>query len=85
MNMRKDGKHLRKIGKMIKMKGHIKFEKDSAGNWDVKNKKDEWLGYIAYEKRWKRHVFYPDLDTYFDKKCLQMIVEKLTELDSQNR
>lgn len=55
------------------MKGHLIFEKSGTVTL-VKNHKDEYLGLIEYEKRWRCRVFCPVMDTMFSKDCLQEII-----------
>ena len=72
---------------MGKAHGFVKFEKDKdepgESVYDVFNKKDDELGKIMWHHRWKKHVFEPYMDTYFDNKCLTQISEFLIELDKK--
>lgn len=67
------------------MKGFIKFKDGLHGEIFVYNHKDEFLGYLIFNKRWKKWVFDVDSDTFYDSKCLDVISEKLKQINKQKR
>jgi len=68
-------------------KGFVKFEKEEnepyESVYDVKNKSGWKLGKIFFKPEWKKHIFEPYQDTYFDTVCLKHISEFLIKLDAK--
>ena len=53
--------------------------------YEVKNKSDEYLGYIIFRPSWRKFVFVPAKDTLFDANCLSDIIIKLNDLTAEWR
>ena len=67
------------------MEGKIKFEKvKSDGHYIITNDKNDVLGQLGFNKRWKNWCFYPACvsigDVWFDATCLTRITRKMLEL-----
>jgi hypothetical protein len=61
------------------MKGLIEVvESRQLNTYDVFNHKGDYLGFISFNNKWKRFVFNPDKDTFYDSKCLVQIANELT-------
>jgi len=69
------------------MKEYLRFERDEAEDDElveaiVNKKTKEDLGWILFDKSWKKYV--ADFgDVYFDADCLEQIVKHLRELDKR--
>ena len=66
-------------------KGHINFEKAENDDCEyyVSNLKRVLLGDILFSRQWRKYVFEPLSDTYFDSECLKRIVAFLEKLDGE--
>ena len=51
----------------------------------VSNKKDDDLGDITYDSKWKKWVFYPEFETQFSSGCLREIADKLDEVKKEEK
>jgi len=64
------------------MKSFIEIIKIEGNRFIIKNKKDEGLGMILFDNKWKRWIW--ELDwTKYTSECLEQIVNKLKELEKQ--
>jgi hypothetical protein len=54
---------------------------DKDGYYAVYNKKDMNLGVIEYYANWKKYVFCPRADTFYDSTCVQDLTNILKHLD----
>ena len=72
---------------MGKAHGFVKFEKDAdephESVYDVLNKQGDELGKIMFYSKWKKHIFEPIEETYYDTICLKQISEFLIDLDKK--
>jgi len=71
------------------MEEKIKFEKvKSDGHYIITNHKEDVLGQLGYNKRWKKWCFYPACvsigDVWFDGSCLIEIVRKMIDLTTKD-
>jgi len=46
----------------------------------VNNHKKQFLGYVYWDKKWKKWIFEPDEGTFFAAGCLQEIVDMMNKL-----
>ena len=53
---------------------------DSDKVYDIINKNREELGKVYYYSRWRKYVFEPIADTFYDSKCLLEISDLIKEL-----
>lgn len=77
------------------MNKYLKFQKikkplDSKNEWVVLNKRDDMLGYIAWQSRWKKYAYYPDemcfeKEIYLCQMCLKEIVKFLEEVNGDKK
>lgn len=53
--------------------------------YDLYNLRQEYLGRISYNPKWRKFCFYPDINTSFDYTCLEDISMFLEELDNARK
>jgi len=74
---------------MDKVISYLKFElvpsNTKTKSYDVYNTYDVFLGNISFYPRWRKYVFNPENDCYFDDSCLSEISDKLKELTKEWR
>jgi hypothetical protein len=72
------------------MKGRLKFNllegtKKEPEVIEVINHRGEFLGEIYYKGRWKKWIFQPDMETFYDASCLLEVVKQLNKLDANRK
>lgn len=61
------------------MEGYLSFEYQRTStsgrtkNWEVLGHGDVRLGQVKWYGAWRRYVFYPEVETLFDARCLAEI------------
>lgn len=55
-------------------------------NWFIYTKTDNFLlGYIKWFNRWRCYAFYPEVETVFEKSCMQDITDFIVKLMDQRK
>lgn len=50
--------------------------------WGVYNRnEDDYLGVVKWYSPWRKYIFYPEGDTFYDDKCMKEISIFLTDLN----
>jgi hypothetical protein len=63
------------------MSKYLEFERISEKIYAVKNKKEGFdLGIIGFHQKWKKMVFIPEEDTFYDAECMGDIIKFMGEL-----
>lgn len=62
------------------MKKFLKFDKNKDNSYEVKNIYGANLGQIYYYNTWKKYVFEPYENTFFDKSCMKQLIEFMETL-----
>ena len=67
------------------MTEHLDFEKSGLNTYLVGNKKNEYLGQIVWNPRWREFVFETADETHFSAGCLGEIVEFMEPLNRERK
>ena len=52
----------------------IPLEITDHGEWEIRSKRGDLLGYVDYYKPWRQHVFNPEPNTVLSHDCLAALV-----------